>query len=60
MFFYVWEKWYVQSEDTEVCEFHAKIPAYIAACSAASHTFNEKSFTLRVFLAKKMKNISEM
>ena len=24
-FFYVWEKWYVQSEDIEVCEFRAKI-----------------------------------
>ena len=56
MFFHVWEKWYVQSEATEVCEFRAKIPA----CSAASHTFNEKSFTQRVFLAKKVKNISEM
>ena len=27
---------------------------------AAPHTFNEKSFTPRVFLAKKVKNISEM
>ena len=26
MFFHVWEKWYVQSEATEVCEFRAKIP----------------------------------
>ena len=33
---------------------------FIAACSAASNTFNEKSFTQRVFLAKKVKNISEM
>ena len=24
-FFHVWEKWYVQSEDIEVCEFRAKI-----------------------------------
>ena len=33
----------------------------IATCSAASHTFiNEKSFTQGVFLAKKVKNISEM
>ena len=37
-----------------------KFPPFIAACSAASHTFNEKSFTQRVFLAKKVKNISEM
>ena len=27
MFFHVWEKWYVQSEVTEVCEFRTKIPA---------------------------------
>ena len=26
--FHVWEKWYVQSEATEVCEFRAKIPAF--------------------------------
>ena len=60
MFFHVWEKWYVQSEATEVSEFRAKIPAFIAACSAASHTFSEKSFTQRVFLARKVKNISGM
>ena len=36
-----------------------KFPPFIAACGAASHTFNEKSFTQRVFLAKKVKNISE-
>ena len=44
----------------EVCDFRAKIPAFYWACSAASHTFNEKSFTQRVCLAKKVKNISEM
>ena len=37
-----------------------RISCQIPACSAALHTFNEKSFTLRVFLAKKVKNISEM
>ena len=42
-----------------VC-FAPKFPPFIAACSAASHTFNEKSFTQTVFLAKKVKNISEM
>ena len=32
-FFHVWEKWYVQSEATGVCEFRAKIPAfYFAPC----------------------------
>ena len=40
--------------------FAPKLPPFIAACSAPSHTFNEKSFTQRVFLAKKVKNISEM
>ena len=40
--------------------FAPKFPPFIAACSAASHTFNEKSFTQRVFLAKKVKNISQM
>ena len=40
--------------------FAPKFPPFIAVCSAASHTFNEKSFTQRVFLAKKVENISEM
>ena len=40
--------------------FAPKFPPFIAACSAASHTFNQKSFTQRVFLAKNVKNISEM
>ena len=33
--------------------FAPKFPPFNAACSAASHTFNEKSFTKRVFFAKK-------
>ena len=42
-------------------KFGAKIPAfYCSLLSGASHTFNEKSFTQRVFVAKKVKNISEM
>ena len=61
MFFHVWEKWYVQSEATEVCEFRAKIPAFSCSLlSAASHTFEEKSFSQEFFLVKKVKNISEM
>ena len=40
--------------------FAPNLPPFIAACSAASHTFNEKRFTQRVFLAKEVKNISEM
>ena len=35
MFFHVWEKWYVQSEATQVCEFRAKIPA--SYCSLQRH-----------------------
>ena len=35
MFFHVWEKRYVQSEATEVCEFRAKIPAFY--CSLQRH-----------------------
>ena len=37
--------------------FAPKFPPFIAACSAASHIFNEKSFTQRIFLAKKVKKI---
>ena len=33
--------------------FALKFPPFIAACSAASLTFKKKSFTQRVFLAKK-------
>ena len=27
-FFHLWEKWYVQSKATAVCEFRSKIPAF--------------------------------
>ena len=40
--------------------FAPKFPPFIAACSTASHTFKEKSFTQRVLFAKKVENISEM
>ena len=40
--------------------FAPKFPPFIAACSTASHTFKEKSFTQRVFLARKVENISKM
>ena len=40
--------------------FAPKFPPFIAACNAVSHTLNEKSYTQRVFLAKKVKNISKM
>ena len=40
-----------------MCEFRAKIPAFY--CSL-QHRFARKVFPLRFFLAKKVKNISEM
>ena len=60
MFFHVWEKWYVQSEATEVCEFRAKIPAFYCSLQRRFAHIQRESFTQRVFLAKKVKNISEM
>ena len=43
---------------SQVCEFRAKIPAFFCslaplATDAASHTYNEKSFSRGVFLVKK-------
>ena len=58
MFFHVWEKWYVQSEATEVCEFRAKITAFYCSLPRASHTFKEKSFTQS--FSRKKSDISEM
>ena len=56
-----WGKNVTSNQKPQRCvSFAPKFPPFIAACSAASHTFNEKSFTQRVFLAKKVKNISEM
>ena len=50
-----------------VREFLAKIPAFYrplqlcgAPCSGASQAVNKKSFSRRVFLVKKVKNISEI
>ena len=44
-----------------MCEFRAKIPAFSCSLlSAASHTFQEKSFPQGVFLVKEVKNILEM
>ena len=40
MFFHVWEKWYVQSEATEVCEFRAKIPAFYRPLALRCHVTN--------------------
>ena len=51
---------FTSNQKPQRCVFRAKIPAFIAACSAASNTFSEKSFTQTVFLARKVKNISGM
>ena len=59
--FFTCEKNDTSNQRPQRCvSFTPKFPPYIAACSAASHTFNEKSCTQRVFLAKKVKNIPEM
>ena len=52
--FFTCEKNDTSNQKPKRCvSFGPKFPPFIAACSAASHTFNEKSFTQRVFLAKK-------
>ena len=54
--FFTCEKNDTSNQKPQRCvSFAPKFPPFIAACSAASHTFNEKSFTQRVFLAKKVK-----
>ena len=59
--FFTCEKNDTSNQKPQRCvSFVPKFPPFIAACSTASRTFNEKSFTQRVFLAKKVKNISEM
>ena len=59
--FFTCEKNDTSNQKPQRCvSFAPKFPPFIAACSAASHTCNEKSFTQRVCLAKKAKNISEI
>ena len=63
MFFHVWEKWYVQSEATEVCEVRAKIPAFYRRLQFAAplRRHSARKVFLEVFLSyKKVKNISEI
>ena len=60
MFFQVWEKWYVQSEATEVCEFRAKIPAFYCSFQRRLAHIQREKFYSKSFLAKKVKNISEI
>ena len=43
-----------------MCEFRAKIPAFYCSLQRRFAHIQRKSFTQRVFLAKKVKNISEM
>ena len=59
--FFTCEKNDTSNQKLQRCvSFAPKFPPFILAGSAASHTFNEKSFSQSVFLAKKVKNISEM
>ena len=52
-FFHVWEKWYVQSEVTEVCEFRAKIPAFYRRLQLAD--IQRGKFFSKSFSRKKVK-----
>ena len=54
------EKNDTSNQKPQRCVSFAKIPAFYCSLQPASHTFNKKSFTQRVFVAKKVKNISEM
>ena len=59
--FFTCEKNDTSNQKPQRCaSFAPKFLPFIAACGAASHTFKEENFTQRVFLAKKLKNISEM
>ena len=54
--FFTCEKNDTSNQRPQKCvSFAPKFPPFIAACSAASHTFKEKSFTQRVFSLKKWK-----
>ena len=41
VYFWVWKKWNVQSEATEVCEFLAKIPTFHRRLQLAAPSLNE-------------------
>ena len=59
--FFTCEKNDTSNQRPQRCvSFAPKFPPFIAACSAASYTFNEKIFTQRVSLSKKGENILEM
>ena len=59
--FFTCEKNDTSNQKPQRCvSFVPKFPPFIGVCSEASHPFNEKSFTQRVFLAKKVENISEI
>ena len=54
--FFMCEKNDTSNQKLQRCvSFAPKFPPVIAACSAASHTFNEKSFTQEFFSLKKWK-----
>ena len=52
--FHVCEKWYVQSEATEVCEFHTKIPAFYCSLQPGfAHIQREKFYSSKEFFSLK-------
>ena len=45
-FLHVWEKWYIQSEATEGCEFRDKIPAFYCSLQRNfAHIQREKFYS---------------
>ena len=59
VFFRVWEKLYVQSEVSEVCELRAKIPSFYRRLQLAARSYfadiQRESFSRKVFLVRKWK-----
>ena len=53
MFFHVWEKWYVQAEATEVCEFRAKILAFYCSLQRRFAHIQRKKFYSMSFSSQK-------
>ena len=45
------KKWYVQSEATKVCEFRAKIPAFLLQLAASLRTHSTRKVLLKEFFS---------
>ena len=56
-----WGKNVTSKQKPQRCvSFVRKFPPFLAGCSNASHEFNEKSFSRRVFFFQKVKKNSEI